>query len=368
MVLDEGVQRRWKRTVVRDALRRIGQSGVRVEEPRACSAPLGYRNKTELTLGRDRAGRPAIGFHPAGPAGEGLIDIDRCPLQTDTANGILKTARSFLLSRADRWAGAADTGGEPFRLVLRTSRSTGEALVALRETARPFPDARALARRLAASHPELAGVVRIRARQGRRGGARVDSLVGRAWLAERIGGVSFRLPAVSFLQASTEAAEALLALVREAAGPVDGASALDLYGGIGAFAFDLARRGARVSVCEADVDAVRCGRAAARASGADHITFVHSDVTAFLRDWLHERRGADVVVANPPRGGMGKRVPEQIAELAPRRVVVVSCDAATLARDVRRLSDAGYTSESAIPVDVFPQTAQVETVLSLARP
>jgi 23S rRNA (uracil1939-C5)-methyltransferase len=240
-------------------------------------------------------------------------------------------------------------------------------LIALRETTRAFPEAETLARRLADAHAELSGVVRIRALRGRRGGARVLPVLGRTWIRERIGEVSYRLPAASFLQVNPDAAELLLELVREGAGPVDGKSVIDLYGGVGVFAFDLARRGAHAAVCEADVDAVRCGRRAARSTANDRVTFSHSDVTAFLRAGLSDGRRADVVVANPPRTGLGARLPKQIAGLEPGRVVLVSCDPATLARDTRRLVDAGFTAERAIPVDVFPQTAHVETVLFLGR-
>ena len=367
MALGESDQLRWKRSLVRDALTRIGQSRVPGEEPRASPRSLGYRNRLEFTLGRAASRRPAIGFHPADPAGEGLIDVGRCPLQTDPANAVLETARDFLMSRPDGWAGGADEGAEPFRLAVRTSRSTGEVLVALRETSRTFPEAEALARRLADAHAELTGVVRIRALPGRRGGARVLPVLGRTWIRERIGGVSYRLPAASFLQVNPDAAELLLELVRDGAGPVGGKSVVDLYGGVGVFAFDLARRGARAAVCEADVDAVRCGRRAARSTASDRVTFCHSDVTAFLGAYLHDGHRADIVVANPPRTGLGARLPKQIAGLEPRRVVLVSCDPATLARDTRRLVAAGFTAERAIPVDVFPQTAHVETVLFLGR-
>jgi 23S rRNA (uracil1939-C5)-methyltransferase len=279
---------------------------------------------------------------------------------------VLATARKYLIQRADRWLEAADRTSEPFRLVLRSS-TAGKVLVALRETTTPFPDAARLAERLTAAHPELAGVVRIRALAGQRGGARVLPVTGRSWLEERIGEVTFRLPAASFLQVNPQAAQLLLQLVREGVGPPAATSVIELYGGAGAFGVNLARAGASVTLCEADLAAVRAGREAARGS-TSNIKFVHADVGAFLRRCKTEGRRADVVVADPPRAGLGRRVPEQIAALSPRRVVLVSCDPATLARDTRRLTAAGFVAERAVPVDVFPQTAHVETVLTLTRP
>jgi 23S rRNA (uracil1939-C5)-methyltransferase len=367
MVLDETVQREWRATLVRDALRRIGRDPVLVEDVRAGSPPLGYRNKVELTLGRTASGRRAIGFHASDAADGGLVDVDRCPLQGDAANAVLGTARELLLARTERWPGPPRPGADPPRLVLRSSATSGKVLVALREGGRAFPGAGPLGRALAAARPEVSGVVRIRARPGRRGGARIEPLAGRPWLRERFGGLDYRLPAATFVQVNAAAGEVLLDLVREAAGPVGGRSVIELYGGVGVFAAALARSGAEVTVCEADADAVRCGRRATRDAGIGGVRFLHSDVTAFLRARLKEGRTADVVVANPPRGGMGNRLPEQIANLGARRVVLVSCDPATLARDTRRLAAAGFEAERAIPVDVFPQTAHVETVLTMAR-
>lgn len=357
MTLGEDLQREWKRRLVRDALTRIAGSQVEIEDVRPSPRSLGYRNKVELTLGRDAAGRPAIGLHPLDPGAVGLVDVARCVVQSEPADAVLVSAREHLLARPASWANAS----QPYRLVLRGSRLTGKILVALRETGRAFPDAEELADHLYRAHAErLAGVVRIRALCGRRGGARVVPVRGQTWIEERIGDVRFRLPASTFLQVNGEAGELLVELVRECAGTLDGCTALDLYGGVGAFGIDLARRGAKVTVCEADLDAVRSGRQAARAVDARDVRYVHGDVGRFLRG----AGRADLVVANPPRSGLGPGVVAGIAALGPGRVVMVSCDPATLARDVRRLAATGLVLERAVPVDVFPQTAHVECVAS----
>ena len=178
MALEEPAQRDWKRRLVHDALKRIGQTEVEVEEVRAPPAPLGYRNKVEFTLGRGADGRAAIGLHPLEPGRAGVVDVDRCVVQTDPANAVLATAREILLARPDRWLEASAAAPEPFRLVIRSS-TAGKVLVALRETAAPFPGAARFAEHLRSAHEELAGVVRIRARAGQRGGARVLPISGR---------------------------------------------------------------------------------------------------------------------------------------------------------------------------------------------
>jgi len=367
MPLAEDEQRRWKRNLVRDALRRIGGSGVEVEPVREAPSPLGYRNRVELTLGRDAGGRPVIGFHSDEPDPAGLVDVPSCPVQSDTANAVLGTAREYLLERADQWV-ELSRSPEPLRLIIRTSGLDGRVLVVLRETDAPFPDAAGLAELLRERHPEVSGVVRLRARAGRRGGARVVPVSGRGWIEERIGETTFRLPAASFVQVNTAAARVLLDVVREATGEVQARRVLDLYAGVGAFGIDLARRGAVVTACDADVDAVRCGRRAASRTAPGRVAFHHADAGAFLARFLEEGHVADLVLANPPRTGLGRGVAQRIARSAAQRVVLVSCDPATLARDASRLGAAGFAPVRAVPVDLFPQTAHVETVMVLTRP
>ena len=365
MPLGETEQRRWKRSLVRDALRRIGQTEVEVDEVRT-SPVLAYRNKVEFTLGRDPAGRPVVGLH-SGRSEGALVDIDRCAVQHDAANAVLASARTYLLDHAEEWVDSLPGRAEPYRLVIRRSWLTGEILVALRETTRPFPAARGLAEHLAQSHDNLAGVVRIEARRGRRGGTRISRVLGRTWLEERIGETTFRLPAASFFQINTYAASELLDVVVECVGRVEGRRIADLYAGVGAFGIELARRGANVTLCEADGQAVLCGRRAARAGDSKKIAFARAEVSDFLRRTRRDGCRFDVIVANPPRSGMGNEVPRLIGEHRPERIVLVSCDPATLARDTRRLMRQGYLPERVIPIDLFPQTAHVETVLVLRQ-
>jgi 23S rRNA (uracil1939-C5)-methyltransferase len=200
-------------------------------------------------------------------------------------------------------------------------------------------------------------------------------------LPERWLGSRFDLPAATFFQVNPGAAELLGARVLDACGPASERSVADLYGGVGAYGRALARGGDRVHVVEADRDAVDCGRRArsdpppagrsvTRGGGrgrdaAAEPAFECADVAAWLAS--PERAPVDLVVANPPRGGFARSVPSGIARLHPRRVVLVSCDPATLARDARRLIDAGFVLRSVRPVDLFPQTPHVETVSVFER-
>jgi tRNA/tmRNA/rRNA uracil-C5-methylase (TrmA/RlmC/RlmD family) len=176
------------------------------------------------------------------------------------------------------------------------------------------------------------------------------------------------MPAASFFQVSAAGAGELAELVAELAAPVEDRRVLDLYGGVGLYATTLLRLGAREAVvCDADREAVTCGERLAVEQNLHRLRYVHSRVDRLLAG-DHCRPAPDVVVANPPRSGLGSRVTEALRSLGPERIVVVSCDPPTLARDLRALvASPGYRLERVVPVDLFPQTAHVEAVASLSR-
>ncbi|HEX5043036.1 MAG TPA: 23S rRNA (uracil(1939)-C(5))-methyltransferase RlmD [Candidatus Polarisedimenticolaceae bacterium] len=364
MQLPEQAQRAWKRQVVRDALARLAHlPDVPVEETLASPLALGYRNKIELTFGRSPEGTPVLGYHPPGDARR-VEDVAACLLADEAMNRVVACARAFFLEGEGAADPALTQPAEPLRLVIRRSRSEARLLAALRGAPGPFPSARVFAKRLGHEVPEVAGVVRLLAEPGRRGGTRVEALAGQSFLREAMGGISFEVPAASFFQVNPGAAETLLREVLSACGPVRDRTALELYGGMGVFGLALARAGARVGVLEADRDAVAAGMRAATEAGLP-ARFVRGDVLRSLR----ERGGTpvDLVLADPPRTGLGPGVAAEVAALAPARIVLVSCDPATLARDLGALHARGYAVQRVVPVDLFPQTPHVEAVSTLAR-
>ena len=362
MVLDEKEKRAWKRRILEESLVRSGKlKGVCVEEGIASARSIGYRNKVEFTFGRDREGKRVLGLHASG-ASDRLVDVDQCLVQREIANDVLSTARQFFLEGPGREDPALRDRREPARLVLRTSSVTGAVLVGLRGAPGPFGSAGAFARLVIERHPEVGGVVRLLAKPGRRGGVRTVLLAGSPFLEEALGGNRFTLPASTFFQVNPWAAEDLVRLVVDLAGPVAGSGVLELYGGVGVFGLALAREGARVTIVEADPEAVACGREAARFMEGTKTRFVCGDARSFLAGSAESDPPPDVVIADPPRTGLGGGVARGISGTRAGRVVLVSCDPATLARDARILSDRGYELRRVVPVELFPQTANIEAV------
>jgi 23S rRNA (uracil1939-C5)-methyltransferase len=349
MAAGEEEQRAAKRRILIDALERIGKLkdadvGACVPSPHT----LGYRNKLELAFGED--GR--LGFHAAHDPAT-LVDVPACAIADPRLSAPLRVVREALRDgRLGRRRG---------RLVLRASGSRPDVLVGFRDGGEPFDEAPAIAEALAASVPGLCGVVRMIAPPGRRGGTRVETIQGRPFLEEEILGVSYRVPAATFLQVNAAAAEGLAESVLDEAGRP--ARVTELYGGIGAIGLALAARGATVTIVDADGEAVACGREASLRAGRSAL-FVRSDVLPFLRA---AGEGPELVIADPPRTGFGPGVAEALVARRPARIALVSCDPATLARDLARLVASGYALDRVTPHDLFPQTAHVEAVAWLTR-
>lgn len=335
-------QREARRRIVRDALARIGGIEVEVGPLEAPGPDLGYRNRVSLTLRRGPQGVVA-GYHRFDRPAE-LVDVDDCPL----AEAPVRRAWRSLRAAWGPGAGALP-GGDELRITLRGSAAGRVAiLVEGGEPAEPGHPGT-----VAAAIPGLAAYHWRPAVGSRR------RLAGADVLEERWSGLDLRLRPEAFLQANREVSDAMDRHLEEALAPGPGLRLLDLYAGVAARAAGWALVGAEVAACEASADAVATAREAAARHGARlHV------VRGRVEDRLEGLLPADAVVVNPPRPGLSRPVARRLASGGAARLLYVSCDPATLARDLRRLGD-GWSVEEVRPFDAFPQTAHVETVVRL---
>jgi 23S rRNA (uracil1939-C5)-methyltransferase len=192
-------------------------------------------------------------------------------------------------------------------------------------------------------------------------------LLGRDHITERLDGVTFQVSANSFFQTNTLQAERLFEVVAEGAQLVGEETVLDLYSGTGAISLLLARRCRRVYGIEVAAAAVADAVRNAAANGIANCTFLSGEVRYALPTLLAEGVRADVVVADPPRAGFHPKALKALGLLAPARIVYVSCNPATLARDVGDLAPYGYRLEWVQPVDMFPHTPHIEAVARLSK-
>lgn len=348
-----------KRAGVVDALARIGRLGT--ERAEGLVAPLvspgepwGYRNKVELAVAR-RGARTALGMHAA--ASDDVVRVKRCPLLDRAHAGAVKSvagALSYLAGRHDF---------DLERVGVRVSRRTGDVEVALWDRPGAFP--RAQAAKVLADALRPTSVVRVMQKgpaKARRI-AGVECLSGAGSWGELVGEERMRVSAPSFFQVNTRGAEKLVELVTEALDPQTDEEAMDLYCGAGTFTLPLARRAGFVSAVESYGPAVRDLRRNLETAGLDNVDPIGGDAGREFPD-----TEADVIVVDPPRAGLAEDVVSRLSEQPARAIAYVSCDPATLARDLARFSDAGtFRPARVTPVDLFPQTYHVETVTLLER-
>ena len=356
----------FKEKQVRDCLTRLG--GLPPFELRPivpAPEPYGYRNKMEFTVADPG---PAVGLHAA-ERYDVVLDIERCLLQSERMNALLDEVRHQARTRGlSVWDQRTERGLLRF-VTVREGRRTGEAMVNLVAST---PDVEALmpvADALKTRVPATASVlVNVNAKKASVAiGTEEHLLLGRDHITESLGGLTFQVSANSFFQTNTVQAERLFALVAEACA-LDGAeTVLDLYSGTGAISLLLARRAGHVYGIELAAAAVADAVRNAHANGIDNCTFLAGEVRHVLPALMREGVRAAVVVADPPRAGFHPKALAALAALAPARIVYVSCNPATLARDVGDLARQGYRLEWVQPVDMFPQTPHIEAVARLSR-
>jgi len=355
-----------KQSAVHDCLERIG--GFRDPPMRPIiPSPSAwyYRNKMELAF-HPTAG---LGLHVRGSWHE-VFTLETCFLQSPLSVEIVKAARVFAREHALPLWDPIARRGLLRDLVVRNSNDTGEVLVGVVTAPGPFPAAPALAARLTALDARVVGVVHAR-RADVSDASPIESttvLAGRGTLTETLAGLRFQLGLETFFQTNTAQAERLVALVRELAGPIAGATVVDVYCGVGIFTLALAAGGA-AHVCGIEIvpASIEAARANASGNALGNTSFMVGDARHALPEALADHGPPAVIVLDPPRSGAGGKVMRRIARAQPARIVYVSCNPATLARDLRELEPFGYRLIAVQPVDLFPQTYHVEAVAALER-
>jgi 23S rRNA (uracil1939-C5)-methyltransferase len=344
-----------KRRAVVDALQRIGGVDAPVVgDVVAAGQAYGYRNRTDMTVGADIRGGLTLGFAAARSAR--IVPIERCMLAPERVRAHPKS-----LSGALRYL----SQGQPLgllRVAVRCAANTPDVSVDLWAETGPFPRS-AVARTLAsAARFDTLTRVLVKGPIKARDISGVEVLAGKGHLRERLGGFDYRVSAPSFFQVNTAVAERMVAVVIEETGTSGDDLVLDVYAGVGTFTLPLAVVAGEVVAVESSGHALRDLRANLDAAGLD-AEIAPGDAARALADVGH----ADVAVVDPPRGGLAPEAVDALAGCGPGRVVYVSCDPTTLARDAVRLRAHGYAFVRATPFDMFPQTYHVETVAVFDR-
>ena len=355
---------RFKLARVNDALQRIGKQSVTAGEIIPSEMIDRYRNKGIFAVA-DADGRPASGFFRERT--HELIPAEMCLIQNELAERAAKAVTDFMAQNGIPAYEETSGRGAVRHVFCRCARKTADAVVCI-VTARGFGDKTPmLVDALRTVCPELSGIV-LNVNKTRGNTVLAGdfyTIWGRAVIEDELCGSRFSLSPQSFFQINPPQAEKLYGRALEYAG--GGELALDLYCGAGTISLCLAKSFRRIIGAEIVPEAVENAKENAAANGVINAEFFCADAGKAARELQVRGLRPDVIVVDPPRKGMDEAAVRAVCSMEPKRVVYVSCDPATLARDVLRFTELDYALREATAVDMFPRTCHVESVVKLTR-
>lgn len=350
---------------VNDALRRIGGADI------VCDGILGsedterYRNKAIYAIGGSAA-EPVYGFFRANS--HDVVGVEGCLLQSESADRCAAAVCGWMRRYGVEPYDVKSGSGSVRHVFTRTARD-GSAVCCVVSAGGFGAKTQPLVDALREACPELKGVVLCvnRTRGNTVLAGDFHTLWGEPDLTDTLCGFEFEIAPQAFYQVNPTQAERLYRRAVELALPEPGGTVLELYCGAGTISLALAARAKRVIGAEIVPEAVENARANARRNGVKNVEFICADAAEAAARFAGEGGRPDVIVVDPPRKGMSAEALDAVASMQPERIVYVSCDPATLARDIARLRPHGYLAGRATAVDMFPRTAHVETVVLLSK-
>lgn len=339
----------------------------RVEEILGMESPYHYRNKVQAAFACDRRGNIISGVYQA--SSHKVVAVERCMTEDEKADEIIGTVRKLLKSFKLKPYNPDTKQGFLRHVLVKRGFRSGQIMVVLVTGTREFPKKRSFVNALLKTHPEITTVLQNinPHRTSMVLGAREEILYGSGKIEESLCGLRFRISAKAFYQINPLQTEVLYRKALEFADLSGKETVIDAYCGTGTIGLFAAAHAKQVIGVELNADAVKDARENAILNGIDNIGFVCADAGEFMRAAAANGETADVVLMDPPRAGSDRAFLSSLLTLAPEKIVYISCNPETQQRDLLYLCRNGYTVKKIQPVDMFPHTAHVETVVLLSR-
>ena len=359
-------QLNFKRQKVKDTLLRLGGIDIEVEEVLGMKHPYRYRNKVQLPIGRYN-NKVNIGFFA--PRSHNIIDLKSCFIQDEKADKIIKILREWIEKFNISIYDEKEHNGNLRHIMVRTAFKTAEVMVVLVTKDEKLPHKEELVNKL--TH-NLEGIVSIIQNVNTQKtnvvlGKKSIVLWGKDKIIDYIGDFKFAITPLSFFQVNPIQTEVLYNKALEYADLKGNEVVFDAYCGTGTISLFLSQKAKKVYGVEIVEEAIKSAKLNAKENNVDNVDFIVGESEQVIPELIEKGIKADVVVVDPPRKGCEKSLLEAIANMSPEKVVYVSCDPATLARDLGILEELGFKTMKAQPVDMFSNTYHVETVVKLIK-
>ncbi len=327
-----------------------------------------YRNKVHAAFDRDRQGRILAGVYQE--KSHRVVDVESCFLDDRKADAIIRTIKGLLKSFKIKTYDE-DTGYGLLRHVLvRIGKNSGEIMVVLVLSSPILPSKNNFVKALRKEHPEITTVV-INVNDKRTSmvlGERQQVIYGKGFIRDELCGKSFKISPKSFYQVNPVQTEKLYRKALGFAGLTGKEVVLDAYCGIGTIGIIASGKAKEVIAVELNPEAVRDAAVNVRENKIKNISLYEKDAGEFMEELAMQQVKVDVVLMDPPRAGSDEVFLSSLVRLSPKKVVYISCNPETLARDLKYLTKNGYQMKTAAPFDMFPWTGYVEVVCLLSKP
>ncbi len=364
---------RLKEESVRQIFKKAGLSDIKILPIVASPLEKCYRNKAQYPVTKNRDGRYEIGFYA--PKSHRVTEAASCPLSPPVFSEIIELLREFFEENDTSVYNEESGIGLIRHIYLRRGEVSGEILLTLVINGEDLPNSRDLVKKITEKFPKVVGILLNINKKATNVilGDRYITLFGRDHIFDTLAGVKLKITAPSFYQVNHSAAELLYAKAKELASPRDDDILLDLFCGTGSIGLSMADMCGEVIGIEIVPSAVRCAEFNAENNSVKNASFYAGDAseTERLLEPAESLRGSkiipNIIILDPPRGGCDTKLINYVSRLNPQRIVYISCNPATLARDMLVFSELGYSSDCVTPYDLFPMTGHCETVALLSR-
>lgn len=359
-------QLKYKKEKVYNALTRIGKiDDFVLNETIGMEEPYRYRNKGQFPIQLNN-NEAEIGFYEFGS--HDVVDLDECLIQEEIADQVIQVIRSIIRENNVSIYNEKKHKGVLRHVVIRTAHKTKDTMVLLVTNGYDLPFKNIFIEKLQAISEIKSCIQNINTLKGNKIlGLKNRTLFGDRVIMDYIDDLTFEISPLSFFQINSVQTEKLYSIALEYAGLTGEETVFDLYCGIGSISLFLAKKAKKVYGVETVKEAINDAKENAKRNNIENVEFILGKAEEVLPQMHNQGIDADVILVDPPRKGCDEKLLETIIKMAPKKIVYVSCKPSTLARDLKYITANGYSVDVVQPVDMFPHSTHVETVVKLQR-